>query len=74
MFHGILSCNIDFSALHQQDGETVILAKEQQNEVISNLHRNLKPFLLRRLKSDGIIVIIIIVINNKQNDYVAEEI
>ncbi|CAJ0750727.1 9502_t:CDS:10 [Entrophospora sp. SA101] len=34
------------------NGETVILAKEQQNEVVSNLHRILKPFLLRRLKSD----------------------
>ncbi|CAG8748945.1 9905_t:CDS:2, partial [Cetraspora pellucida] len=42
----------DFSALHEQDGETQILAKEQSNEVISNLHKILKPFLLRRIKSD----------------------
>ncbi|CAG8529973.1 4347_t:CDS:10 [Diversispora eburnea] len=42
----------DFSALHEQDGETRILAKEQSNEVITNLHKILKPFLLRRLKSD----------------------
>ncbi|CAG8730502.1 42094_t:CDS:10, partial [Gigaspora margarita] len=42
----------DFSALHEQDGETQILAREQSNEVISNLHKILKPFLLRRIKSD----------------------
>ncbi|CAG8498707.1 16172_t:CDS:10, partial [Acaulospora morrowiae] len=42
----------DFSALHEQDGENRILAKEQSNEIISNLHKILRPFLLRRLKSD----------------------
>ncbi|CAG8482710.1 5967_t:CDS:10 [Acaulospora colombiana] len=42
----------DFSALHEQGGENRILAKEQSNEVITNLHKILRPFLLRRLKSD----------------------
>ncbi|CAG8510005.1 4171_t:CDS:10 [Funneliformis caledonium] len=42
----------DFSALHEQDGESRILAREQSNEVITNLHKILKPFLLRRIKSD----------------------
>jgi SNF2 family DNA or RNA helicase len=39
--------------LHEQGGESRILAKEQSNEVITNLHKILKPFLLRRIKSDG---------------------
>ncbi|CAI2167043.1 13618_t:CDS:10 [Funneliformis geosporum] len=42
----------DFSALHEQDGESRILAREQSTEVITNLHKILKPFLLRRIKSD----------------------
>lgn len=39
--------------LHEQGGESRILANEQSDEVITNLHKILKPFLLRRIKSDG---------------------
>ncbi|RGB34090.1 SNF2 family N-terminal domain-containing protein [Rhizophagus diaphanus] len=42
----------DFSMLHEQGGESRILANEQSDEVITNLHKILKPFLLRRIKSD----------------------
>jgi ATP-dependent DNA helicase len=44
----------DFSALQEEDGQERILAEEQENMIVSNLHRILKPFLLRRVKSDGL--------------------
>ncbi|KAG9286463.1 hypothetical protein G9A89_014629 [Geosiphon pyriformis] len=42
----------NFSALNEKDGQEKILAEEQENMIITNLHTILKPFLLRRLKSD----------------------
>ncbi|KAI9714251.1 MAG: hypothetical protein M1828_001182 [Chrysothrix sp. TS-e1954] len=42
----------DFSALQQKDGHEEILSKETQNNLVTNLHAILKPFLLRRVKTD----------------------
>ncbi|CAG8584379.1 3052_t:CDS:10 [Ambispora gerdemannii] len=42
----------DFSALNEKNGEKKILEKEEENLLITNLHKILKPFLLRRVKSD----------------------
>ncbi|GAX75958.1 hypothetical protein CEUSTIGMA_g3401.t1 [Chlamydomonas eustigma] len=43
----------DFSSVVGQDGaDKEILAAEQRNKVVSKLHAILKPFVLRRLKSD----------------------
>ena len=46
-------CRFDFSALNEENGQQRILAEEQENMIISNLHKILKPFVLRRLKTDG---------------------
>ena len=40
------------SAVGQEGADQEILAREQRNNVISKLHGILKPFLLRRVKSD----------------------
>ncbi|CAG8453857.1 9609_t:CDS:10 [Ambispora leptoticha] len=42
----------DFSALNEKNGEKKILEEEEQHLLITNLHKILKPFLLRRVKSD----------------------
>lgn len=43
----------DFAeAVGQEGGDQEILAQEQRNKVISKLHAILKPFLLRRVKTD----------------------
>uniref|UniRef100_A0A7S0RU61 Uncharacterized protein n=1 Tax=Chlamydomonas leiostraca TaxID=1034604 RepID=A0A7S0RU61_9CHLO len=43
----------DFSSMVGQEGADLeILAAEQRNQVVSKLHAILKPFVLRRLKSD----------------------
>ena len=39
--------------LNEENGQQRILAEEQENMIISNLHKILKPFVLRRLKTDG---------------------
>jgi len=58
----------DFSALHEKGGESRILAREQSNEVISNLHKILKPFLLRRIKSDGMYNFIFLIRKKNSNN------
>lgn len=40
------------SAVGQEGGDAEILAREQRNKVVSKLHAILKPFLLRRVKTD----------------------
>lgn len=40
------------SSVGQEGADAEIIAKEQRNNVISKLHGILKPFLLRRVKSD----------------------
>lgn len=42
----------DFSALKDKDGHKEIIVGERKNHVISSLHAILKPFLLRRVKTD----------------------
>ena len=40
----------DFSEVHEKDGETALIAKEQEDQILSKLHQILQPFVLRRLK------------------------
>ncbi|KAJ9474684.1 putative ATP-dependent helicase IRC5 [Pseudozyma hubeiensis] len=42
----------DFSDIHDEQGQSRILSKENSSQVITQLHEILKPFLLRRLKND----------------------
>lgn len=42
----------DFSDIHQKSGQDRIIKEEEEDRIISSLHTILKPFLLRRLKSD----------------------
>ncbi|UTT90521.1 hypothetical protein NDA17_003874 [Ustilago hordei] len=42
----------DFSDIHDEQGSSRILSKENSTSVITQLHEILKPFLLRRLKND----------------------
>lgn len=42
----------DFSALNEEGGKEKIVAQEKEDNVLSKLHKILKPFLLRRLKTD----------------------
>lgn len=42
----------DFSDIHDEQGQSRILSKENSSQVITQLHEILKPFLLRRLKVD----------------------
>ncbi|KAK9806599.1 hypothetical protein WJX73_007101 [Symbiochloris irregularis] len=42
----------DFSQVGEASGQEAIIAQQQQSQVVSKLHGLLKPFLLRRLKSD----------------------
>ncbi|DBA71579.1 TPA: hypothetical protein ACH3X2_001044 [Trebouxia sp. C0005] len=42
----------DFSGVGEESGNAEILARQQHNKVITKLHSILKPFLLRRVKSD----------------------
>jgi len=42
----------DFSDLNNEGGESRILDQEEKESVITNLHHILKPFLLRRLKTE----------------------
>ena len=42
----------DFSAILQKDGHKQILMEEKKNALVGSLHAILKPFLLRRIKTD----------------------
>eukprot|EP00730_Choanoeca_flexa_P005313 TRINITY_DN11924_c0_g1_i3.p1 TRINITY_DN11924_c0_g1~~TRINITY_DN11924_c0_g1_i3.p1 ORF type:complete len:814 (+),score=277.19 TRINITY_DN11924_c0_g1_i3:2061-4502(+) len=42
----------DFSDVHEQDGESALIAKEEEEQVLTKLHQILQPFVLRRLKTD----------------------
>ncbi|BDA48761.1 probable global transcription activator SNF2L1 [Coccomyxa sp. Obi] len=42
----------DFSGVGEAGADELIVAQEQRNRVVSKLHNLLRPFLLRRLKSD----------------------
>ena len=42
----------DFSAVLQKDGHKQILMEEKKNALVGSLHAILKPFLLRRVKTD----------------------
>ena len=42
----------DFSEVHQQDGQSALIAKEEEDQVLTKLHQILQPFVLRRLKAD----------------------
>lgn len=42
----------DFSAVLQKDGHKQIIAQEQKSNLVASLHAILKPFLLRRVKTD----------------------
>ncbi|KAI5238217.1 SWI/SNF chromatin remodeling complex component [Aureobasidium subglaciale] len=42
----------DFSALNQRNGYEDILSEERQTNLVTSLHAILKPFLLRRIKTD----------------------
>ncbi|KAL6072288.1 Transcription activator BRG1 [Balamuthia mandrillaris] len=40
------------SAISTEEGKQKILAEEQENQIVTKLHRILSPFLLRRVKAD----------------------
>ncbi|KAF2762322.1 SWI/SNF chromatin remodeling complex component [Pseudovirgaria hyperparasitica] len=42
----------DFSALKERNGYQEILSEKRQQQLVSSLHAILKPFLLRRVKTD----------------------
>ncbi|KAJ1951727.1 putative ATPase, partial [Dispira parvispora] len=42
----------DFTDLNEEDGQSRIFDEETQHSIVSKLHHILKPFLLRRLKTD----------------------
>lgn len=42
----------NFSDVGKEGGDSALVAQEQRNQVISKLHSLLKPFMLRRIKSD----------------------
>ncbi|KAI9318639.1 SNF2 family N-terminal domain-containing protein [Dichotomocladium elegans] len=42
----------DFSDINQKSGQDRIMREEEEDRIISSLHSILRPFLLRRLKSD----------------------
>ena len=42
----------DFSAVLEKGGHKEIIAKEQKSNLVASLHAILKPFLLRRVKTD----------------------
>ena len=42
----------DFSAVLEKDGHKEILMQERKNQLVASLHAILKPFLLRRVKTD----------------------
>jgi ATP-dependent DNA helicase len=42
----------DFSALNQRNGYEDILSEERKTNLVTSLHAILKPFLLRRIKTD----------------------
>ncbi|KAJ1650623.1 putative ATPase [Dispira simplex] len=42
----------DFTDLNDEDGQSRIFDEESQHSIVSKLHHILKPFLLRRLKTD----------------------
>ena len=44
----------DFSDINAKEGQERILGEESQSGLVSSLHHILKPFLLRRVKTDGI--------------------
>ncbi|GMH43565.1 hypothetical protein BSKO_11487 [Bryopsis sp. KO-2023] len=50
--HGDFESWFDFSAVRQGGGDQAVVAMEQRNKVVTKLHSILKPFFLRRLKSD----------------------
>jgi ATP-dependent DNA helicase len=43
----------DFSDINAKEGQDRILGEESQSGIVSSLHHILKPFLLRRVKTDG---------------------
>eukprot|EP01147_Barroeca_monosierra_P000333 gene333-3700_t len=42
----------DFDDVYSESGDDRLLEKEQEDHIVSKLHQILKPFLLRRLKTD----------------------
>uniref|UniRef100_A0A061RSK4 Atp-dependent dna helicase ddm1-like n=1 Tax=Tetraselmis sp. GSL018 TaxID=582737 RepID=A0A061RSK4_9CHLO len=42
----------DFSTVGKEGGDKALLAQQQRNQVITKLHSLLRPFMLRRIKSD----------------------
>lgn len=47
----------DFSDINAKEGQERILGEESQSGIVSSLHHILKPFLLRRIKTDGRIMV-----------------
>jgi len=42
----------DFSEIGQKDGHTKVIAQEEEHGIVTKLHEILRPFLLRRMKTD----------------------
>jgi len=42
----------DFTSIGDKEGDRNIIAREEQNQIIAKLHQILRPFLLRRVKTD----------------------
>ena len=43
----------DFTGLEGSEGQQRVIKAEAQTSIVTHLHSILKPFLLRRLKTDG---------------------
>lgn len=43
----------DFSDINNKSGQDRIIKEEEEDKIVTSLHTILKPFLLRRLKTDG---------------------
>lgn len=42
----------DFSAIGNKEGEQKIIAQQERDQIVTKLHQILRPFLLRRVKTD----------------------
>ena len=45
-------CRFDFSDINVKEGQERIMKEEEEDNIVSSLHTILRPFLLRRLKTD----------------------
>jgi SNF2 family DNA or RNA helicase len=49
----LLVFRFDFSDINDKSGQDRIMKEEEEDKIVTSLHTILRPFLLRRLKTDG---------------------